>query len=297
MVKKQSRASKGKHKKGNFRDFLVNRFPILESPGIYPQELVALHYDLRPIVRSGIPFCGLRALKETCSELGLKSLIMESYGPSKNSCIYLISKSKKKLKEYYELEKKYAGSFQLGKYLGYPSCCVEEFSKNRNHPIKTFSNTEGKLNFRLNYLYNFDSRKFNYQEFNRICKSYHLSGLYLIPHMPCSFNCKESIKYAQKLLNILRLDFRGYYRKLVFYLKKPTLYFNDFVFFPLIGKIGNNSLSYQGFIRIHNRLPTRIVESLQRGNLIKEENSNLHIYRDNYYVNKLPSGAKLFNFE
>lgn len=288
--------------KENFRDFLTNKFSILESCGIHLQELVALYCDLRPLVRSGIPFLGLKVLKETCSGLGLKLLIMESYGPSKNSCIYLISKSENKLKRYYRLEKKYAGSPLLGEYLGYPSCCAEEFKKNldirnKNHPTKTFSNTKGKLDFHLNYLYNFDSREFNYQKFNRISKSYHLSGIYLIPHIPCSFNCKESIKYAQKLLNILKLDFPEYYRKLVFFLKKPILYFNDFVFFPLIGEMKNNSLTYQDFIKIHSNLPKRIVESLEKGNLIKEENNSFQIYKDGCYIDTLPSGVKLFNFE
>lgn len=287
--------------KMNLRDFLTNKFSILENCGIYPRELVALYYDLRPLVRIGVPFGRFEVIKEICSGLGFKLLTMESYGPCKNSCLCLISKSEKKLKEYYKLEK-LVDAFSMGKYLGYPSCCVEEFKKNLrrkkgNHPTLTFSNTKGKLDFRLNYLYNFESREFNYQEFNRISKSYHLSSIYLIPHIPCSFNCKESIKYAQKLLNILRLNFFGHYKKLIFYLKKPILYFNNFVFFPLIGKMGNNSLTYQGFIKIHNHLPTKIAESLEKGNLIKKEKNNLYIYRDSYYINKLPIGVKLFNFE
>lgn len=288
--------------KKNFRDFLTNKFSILESSGIHLQELLALYYDLRPLVRTGAPSWRSRVLKETCSGLGLKLLTIESYGPAQNSYIYLIGKSEKKLKEYYKLEKKYVGAPLLGEYLGYPTCCLEEFKKNlaeenRNHPTKTFSNTKGKFNFRLNYLYNFDSREFNHQEFNRISKSYHLSSIYLIPHIPCSFNCQESIRYAQKISNILEIDFPGYYKKLMFYLKKPILYFNDFVFFPLIGKMDNNSLTYGGIIKIHNNLPDRIVKLLEKGNLIKEENNNLQIYTDSHHIDRLPSTVKLFNFQ
>lgn len=292
--------------KENFRDFLTNKFSILESCGIPPQEIVALYYDLRPLVRTGVPLGDFMATKEICSRLGFKLLTMESYGPNKNSRLCLISKSEKKLKEYYKLEKKYieksVGPFLLGKFLGYPACCIEEFiknlhRKNRNQPTKTFSNTKGKLDFRLNYLYNFNSRQFNYQEFNRISESYRLSNIYLIPHIPCSFNCKESIKYAQKLLNILRIDFPGYYRKLMLIIKRPILYFNDFVFFPLTGEMENNTLSYQGFLKIHNHLPAKIVKSLEKGNLIKEENNNLQICKNGCYIDTLPSGVKLFNFE
>lgn len=300
--------------KNNLRDFLTtDKLSIFQDPGICLQEIVALYYDLKPLFRTGISPWKFKLFKETLSELGFKLLIIkliESRAPNRNNPTCLISKSEKKLKEYYKLEKGYiAGlgsvtSSSIGKHLGYPSCCVEEFvknsydGKNRNCPTKTLSNTKGRIDFRLNYLYNFDSRDFDYQEFKRISESYRLSNFYLIPHRPCSFNCKESINYAQKIIDILKRDFPEYYEKLISFLNKPILFFSDFVFFPLIGKMKDNTLNYQGFLKIHDRLPTEIVELLNKGNLIKRENNSLQIYTDGHCImDKLSSSVKLFNFE
>jgi len=124
-----------------------------------------------------------------------------------------------------------------------------------------------------------------------------LSNNYLIPYIPCSFNCKESIKYAQKLLDILKLEFPEYHEKLTSFLKKPILFFSDFVFFPLTGKMEGNKLSYKSFSKIHDYLPIKIVKLLEKGSVIKKENNNLQIYKNSRYVDKLPSSVELFNFE
>lgn len=283
--------------------FLINNLSILNIHGIPIQEIVALYFDLRPLARIGVSFQQLKVLKELCPGLGLKLLTIESYGPNKNHPLLLISKSEKKLKAHYTLEKKYAGDPILGKHLGYPTCCIEKFKKNKKFRknklilIKTLLDTKGKLNFHLNYFYNFESRKFNYEEFNRISSSYRLRNMYLIPHTPCSFNCRNSVEYAEKLSNILKLYLPKYYGKMIFFLKKPILYFSNFVFFPLIGKMNNNSLTYHSFIKIHDNLPIRIVELLERGNLIKEEDNFIKIFKNSHYIDTLPLGIKLFNFE
>ena len=283
---------------------------ILRMNGISLQEIAALFYDLRPIIRTGISPWKLALFKKTISELGFKLLIIKTLcGPNRSNPLCLISKSIKILKTYSESEKKYImegsiSTFLIGKYLGYPHCCIEKFIKNlydkkgKNYPIVTLLDTKGKLDFRLNYLYNFDSRDFDYNECRNIFISYRLSGYYLIPHRPCSFNCKESIEYAQKILDILKLEFPEYYKELISILKKPILYFSDFVFFPLIGKMKGDTLSYQGFIKIHDHLPSETVKLLNKGNLIKRKNDRFQIYKDNQCImDKLPSSVKLFNFE
>ena len=287
--------------------FLTRNFLKLYSCGIPLQEIVALHFNLRPLVRIGVSRQQLNILEKVCAELKFKLSTMKSYGPNKNNPLLFMSKSEEKLKEYHVLEEKYVKkqveSLIMGQYLGYPICCIKEFKKNtrredrNNDPVHTLLNTKGKLNFHLNYLYSFESRKFNYKEYNRISSSYQLNNMCLIPHIPCSFNCENSIKYAQKLLNIIEINFPMFYKKILFFLRKPILYFNDFMFFPLIGKIDNGSLIYHNFIKIHAELPIRIIKLLEKGNLIKEENNSLQIYKDGYYIKTLSSDVKLFNFE
>lgn len=277
---------------------------ILQESGVYLQDTVALFYDLKPLLRTGISYWKFVTFKKTLLKLGFKLLTMEQCGPNKENFNCIISKSEKKLKEYRKAEKNMEmGRLDdiSGKLFGYPHCCIEKFTKNtsmnKSLPPMTLLNTKGKLDFRLNYLYSFDSRQFNYEEFNRVTKGYLLSSNCLIPHIPCSFNCKESINYAQKLLDILKLEFPEYYEKLTSFFKKPILFFSDFVFFPLNGKMEGDTFRYKDFIKIHEHLPTKIVESLNKGNLIKREGDCLKVYKDSRCIDKLPSSVKLFNFE
>jgi len=282
----------------------VDKIFILQESGVYLQDTVALFYDLKPLLRAGVSHWKFDAFKEALSKLGFKLLTMEPRGPNKENFNCIISKSEKKLKEYHKAEENMEmgrSDDSLGKLFGYPRCCIEEFTKNtsmnKSLPPMTLLNTKGESDFRLNYLYSFDSRQFNYEEFNRVTKGYLLSNNYLIPYIPCSFNCKESIKYAQKLLDILKLEFPEYHEKLTFFLKKPILFFSDFVFFPLTGKMEGNKLSYKSFSKIHDYLPIKIVKLLEKGSVIKKENNNLQIYKNSRYVDKLPSSVELFNFE
>ena len=282
----------------------VDKIFILQESGVYLQDTVALFYDLKPLLRAGVSHWKFDAFKEALSKLGFKLLTMEPRGPNKENFNCIISKSEKKLKEYHKAEENMEmgrSDDSLGKLFGYPRCCIEEFTKNtsmnKSLPPMTLLNTKGESDFRLNYLYSFDSRQFNYEEFNRVTKGYLLSNNYLIPYIPCSFNCKESIKYAQKLLDILKLEFPEYHEKLTSFLKKPILFFSDFVFFPLTGKMEGNKLSYKSFSKIHDHLPIKIVKLLEKGSVIKKENNNLQIYKNSRYVDKLPSSVELFNFE
>jgi len=60
----------------------------------------------------------------------------------------------------------------------------------------------------------------------------------------------------------------------------------------------NDTLNYQGFIKIHDCLPPETVKLLNKGNLIKRKNDRFQIYKDNQCImDKLSSSVKLFHFE
>lgn len=284
--------------------YLRNNITELVSHGIRIQELIALYFDLRPIVRIGADRGRFKLWKQISLDLGLKLLATDlCYGPNSNDPLFLLSKSKVKNKKFYNLEKTDPGSPLLGKYLGYPTCCQEKFKinikqgKNNNGPTLTLQNTKGKMNFLLNYLYNLDSRQFNYTKYNEISKSYFLGNVYLIPQIPCTFNCENSIKFAEKLLNLIKSYAPIYYKRMLFILKKPILFFDDFTFFPLNGRTGNNSVSYNSFFIVHNRLPIKIVKLLKNGNLICKDSDVVRMYYGNRLLKTFNSQVKLFSFE
>lgn len=292
-----------------FKQTYIKNEYLFRNTGVTPQDLLSLRYGLRPIARVGVAPHNLPLFRKICSKLGFYSMLADiskdRFGPSIQNLICYLSLSKNRLKEYYSAEKEYSISEPLlGKYLGYPDCCVKQFSKNLtknknlNGPIRTLRNTLGAPDFRLNHLYRFDSRSFSHDKFNLISPSYRLNPYYLIPHIPCSLDCKNSIDYAQRLLTILEKIFPEYCEKLVFFLKNPVLYFNDFVFFPLLNaEWRKHCLNYGSFIKIHDRLPGTIISSIaQADRVAKRIDGGLSIYKGKTLILKLPNTARLFLF-
>lgn len=273
----------------------------LYAYSIPAQEIIALYFNLRPLVRIAVNEPQLRILKEVSLKLRLKIAITNLfYYPNRNHPICLISKRKKELNEYYNLELNKSSPGILGKFLGYPDCCVNEYVKTRegHRPIETLLKTSNEPSFLLNYLYNFESRNFNHRRFNKISSNYHLSQFYLIPHIPCSFACRASIQYASKLLKMIKSLFPSYHKTLIYHLRRPILFYNDFTFFPINSKriTGNNLLVYDNFIKIHDFLPKQVLSLLKKGNAIKIKNDSIKIYFNYSFLGKLPNKVKLFNF-
>ena len=79
----------------------------------------------------------------------------------------------------------------VSEYLGYPKCCVDFFIR------------EAKINDLIDPINLIDAKDFNYK--NNILLS--SIGLNLISHIPCSYNCQESIKIAEERLSMYRTNF------------------------------------------------------------------------------------------
>lgn len=91
-----------------------------------------------------------------------------------------------------------------GKMLGYPRCCVEHFNEHRPKgyfdPIWQMAENSG------------DTIKKKDEHFIRITdKAYHVtspllrySGVRIVPHIACSFNCEASLKMAEDWIRIAR---------------------------------------------------------------------------------------------
>jgi hypothetical protein len=76
-----------------------------------------------------------------------------------------------------------------GKFLGYPSCCVEKYEKTRGMGL-----------FYRDYL--FDESKIRYNEINRLCTLFD-SNLLMPDFFPCSLSCRSAKEFFDKIQSII----------------------------------------------------------------------------------------------
>ena len=110
-----------------------------------------------------------------------KEIYIDIYISKSNKILNILEKIIKTQKNNYNK------NYLIWKLLWYPDCCIRSFLESNytgdiDFNLKIKRNTIWKLDWRLNNLINPYS---------------------LIPFFPCSYNCKEAIRYAENNLNII----------------------------------------------------------------------------------------------
>jgi len=173
-------------------------------------------------------------------------------------------------------KKPFMDNLRFGKCLGFPDCCVDFFGKYNNwylynNPYEIFKNTS-QINGKPRGSY--------------YCNNFLMDKTYsLIHHLPCSYRCNETIKFAKKVEEKIYELEPDFVRKSVELLKNPLLVFNEQNFIIFDGTLTkqNNSyhLNYSFCEYVTN--PSRpedtidFFESLKSGNNMVVENNLLKI--------------------
>ncbi len=208
-----------------------------------PQEFFGVVHGLKPVSRNilsnnEIPpakfekeckknsvIFEIKELKEMYNQ---KANAKIAYNQKANAKIAYISKEKELIEKAKEAEEK-GNRKKIAKLLGYPECCAEFFSTEHALGIteKILKKSQKPFNWQLNFFYNFDSRlngselsEADWKTVERI-NSY---CIYLINHVPCSFECKKSQEYAEKMKKILQKEEPLLAKKIEEILKKPLFY-------------------------------------------------------------------------
>jgi hypothetical protein len=90
-----------------------------------------------------------------------------------------------------EIEPNFDPFLNPGKFLGYPSCCVNKYETNR-----------GMGEFYKEYL--FTDKSIRYNEINRLCTLFN-PNLLMPDFFPCSLSCENAREFAQKIQSIINL--------------------------------------------------------------------------------------------
>lgn len=165
------------------------------------QEIVLLLKDAKEVVRQGFYEIELSAVEEFCKENNLslvkskfkvlledknkifsnKGIRIDEKDPRPGMWFVYLSKDEQKalFASYAELTNNHA---ELGRLLGYPSCCIEFFCRNFNE-----TNTNLELS-PTNPWTNLSLRD---------------KDAVLLSHFPCNSDCVESVKLAQRYFEVI----------------------------------------------------------------------------------------------
>lgn len=267
--------------------------------GIQIQEWLSVKYGIKPLLRTVIGLGNIKNIEMLCKKEGLFSITKsfnKLYGANLDSPINIIyiSKSKDLLRKAYMSEKSEDRRL-LGELLGYPSCCVEFFLealKNLKspHPVKTYLKTKGKPSFLVNNIFKMESRlgskeleifQGNPDFADRV------SHLFLISHIPCSYTCKKSIKIGMEMLHLLEREKPELAKKIVFTLKKPLLFFDDFNWMIFNGKISGNTIDYTSVSPPLSLIPEKIHNKFREGNRVKVGKEYVEIFKDDKMIHRI----------
>lgn len=164
---------------------------------------------------------------------------------------------------------------RYGRYLGYPHCCIDFFSKYNDH-IKykntlwfNYKNTKGKPNPLANPLTK-DSYSYLY-------------------HMPCSFSCEETIKIANSLRNFILDKDKNYVKIIDRHINLTYLVFKEKDIYAFEGKmISENELSYKNCHYIDTQLYQPVYKKyFDEGDSIKVDEKTLGVYKGNQLIHTI----------
>ena len=204
-----------------FKIKIFNLLKKYELHYMYP-EFISTVYDIKPAFRSSIHISKLEYFKELCKQFNLyletsdfdmiscenSTIKKDKTEKNPQRVLVFISKNEetsKKIKNLHESNIEKESEEEIGKLLGYPSCCIKFFIENVYD-----EKTESKIKKPIYYLTKIknNSPKQNPFQLNNLYVEYFDKGWenYLISHIPCSFSCKKSQEIAKKTFEIIKED-------------------------------------------------------------------------------------------
>jgi hypothetical protein len=196
----------------------------------YGPDILGVIANLKPAVRCVIKENEINSFILLCQKYNLEysfsdcrydilqnQVIVKSM--SSNILKMYISKSTKlcdELKYYDEKDDKITG-----RLLGYPDCCVNfylDLTKNKNRQnidfvLESYIKTQKKFDFRIN----------NLREW---CGGLQIDYS-LIDFFPCSYGCKEAVKYANNLFEYIKKIDKKQASNIKKQLTKPIIYYDN----------------------------------------------------------------------
>ena len=260
-------------------------------------EFLALVAEIKPVILHALSPDEIKLIKTNFPEVNIAYNDKNIFDiPQKDLLICALSKnellSKKTLNTYF-LEGKTVFDL-MGELLGYPKCCVENYIKyfnlhqQWNSSLITYQayKASKKFNFLVNNLLNFNTRISNkdfnnFQRYQSLNKNFPILYSQFIFHIPCRYDCPESIKIGKEVDSLLS-EYAPKVEKIVKYtLSKPILFFDLFKLVIFGGYLKEGILYYQKIIPPFFLIDNSLMDTLKSGNQIMVNDKQIKIFKDN----------------
>lgn len=267
------------------------RLPALRARGFLIQDLAAVALGLKPMCRSGFTHRDDETWADLRAFAGAAGLALTVYESAYESAepMFALTKSKTALAEYQAaLEAKQAAvrgedtaraTREIGRLLGYPPCCVEAFSAHEGersgapYPAAVRERSgPGPYRWPANFLYNFHSRSAHGQaELRRLLsRGYRAMDAYVLPWIPCRFDCAASLAYADALLPALEAHDAAFYAGMCQLLSAPVLVFGEWGLVPLTdARREGQRLAYGAAVDLKTLAPAPALTLLAGGDALE----------------------------
>jgi hypothetical protein len=266
---------------------------------IFRQDILSLFLGLRKCIEH--PHLPEQAalLDEALPALGLKSKTYK-HKQIGIKCVYIAKEDSHitKVISFLESDKVEPNSIdwhnEHGLLLGYPDCCCRAYAGNANYVPPSMKS----MSWKMNHLFNMESKvsKDEREMVERLHPHQFPWGSYLIPHVPCSFDCPLSLEYGNRLFAQLRLAFKDYAEQLEGLLKNPILAVDTYNFIVFKGKVEGNTIKYSGITDVHNLADKDLLSEMGKANSIVKSGDRLAMYKDSELLNEIDLNATLYNF-
>lgn len=186
------------------------------------------------------------------------------------------------------IHKPYIDLLRFGYFLGYPNCCIDFFRRYNNHYLhnhlfETLKNTKSKPNIYCNPL----------------LKDHTYSYIF---HMPCSYDCKQTIEYVSELRKELLKKEPELVEITDRMLSKPFLVFKEQKVYIFEGEARQNCITYKNFAFLGNTASNEensFSSILAKGDKVAVERGKIAVYSEKkriYEEAKQPNQGFIIKF-
>jgi len=185
----------------------------------------------------------------------------------------------------------------IGKLLGYPQCCVNNYlsymRQGFHHDFSLITHetyqSSKKFNFLVNNLLNFSTRVSNegagdlmqYYQLNKNPSS-SIPGHYFqfISHIPCSYDCPESIQIGGQIDLLLKKYAPKIEKEVKYTLSKPILFFDLFELIIFDGYVENGILEYNKILPPIFPVNKELLDNIKNGNRIAVSDREIKVFKN-----------------
>ncbi|HOF50374.1 MAG TPA: hypothetical protein PLH22_01695 [Candidatus Colwellbacteria bacterium] len=289
----------------NYRDIIASYFGAEYTSDIYISELISFIIGIKPVIYAAYKEAEIENFRSVFPEAHIVKTNKNILGERKE--IALISRDRRLAEQAAE---NVSNNYELGKFLGYPECCVKRhvkrvtqapYIRGRQLIFDIFPPNQSAP-FVINNLLNFPTRLDTPEDFKNAdeywrknSESNHLKFLMaagneekeinllnvsFITHLPCRYDCEKSVEIGRLVAKWMKENIPELFDFFKNALQRPFLIFNTFDWIAFDGKVENGILKYTGTVPPFTFVENRVKQNLSLGDSLVAEKDRIVIFKD-----------------